>query len=149
MGAVPASTARHSPHLGVAEAVSAPPPTLAWLWLRLRPTSLVGLAARRSRAGGRRAAGKMRQSRETADMNRLEQFANVLDAIRHGAAVSPGVPGRLPRRVHGWPFRTMFGVDPTRCEARGCDLRPTIADGEGWFEAVNWGWRRARRASAS
>jgi hypothetical protein len=73
-------------------------------------------------------------------MNRLEQFADVLDAI-------PPWRGRVPQGYLAdflgvftdGRFRTMFGVDPDALAEREVETRAlTIADGEGWFEAVNW-----------
>jgi hypothetical protein len=73
-------------------------------------------------------------------MNRLEQFAGVLDAI-------PPWRGRVPRGYLAdflgvftdGRFRTMFGVDPDALAERELATRAlTIADGEPWFEAVNW-----------
>ncbi len=73
-------------------------------------------------------------------MNRLEQFADVLDAI-------PPWRGRVPKGYLAdflgvftdGRFRTMFGVDPDALEEREVETRAlTIADSEGWFEAVNW-----------
>ena len=73
-------------------------------------------------------------------MNRLEQFADVLDAI-------PPWRGRVPQGYLAdflgvftdGRFRTMFGVDPDALAERELATRaPTIADGEDWFEAVNW-----------
>src|SRR6185503_61470 len=75
-----------------------------------------------------------------AGMNRLEQFADVLDAI-------PPWRGRVPQGYLAdflgvftdGRFRTMFGVDPDALAEREVETRAlTIADGEGWFEAVNW-----------
>jgi len=73
-------------------------------------------------------------------MNRLEQFADVLDAI-------PPWRGRVPQGYLAdflgvftdGRFRAMFGVDPHALAEREVETRAlTIADGEGWFEAVNW-----------
>ena len=73
-------------------------------------------------------------------MNRLEQFADLLDAI-------PPWRGRVPRGYLAdflgvftdGRFRTMFGVDPDALAEREVATRaPAIADGEYWFEVVNW-----------
>jgi hypothetical protein len=73
-------------------------------------------------------------------MNNLLDYANVFDGI---------VPwsGEVPRgylvdflgTVTDATFRTMFGIDPNTVGGGYQQTRaPTIEDGEGWFEAVNW-----------
>jgi hypothetical protein len=73
-------------------------------------------------------------------MNNLLDYANVFDGI---------VPwsGEVPRgylvdflgTLTDATFRTMFGIDPNTVGGGHQQTRvPTIEDGEGWFEAVNW-----------
>jgi len=73
-------------------------------------------------------------------MNNLTQFANVFDGIKPWS-------GHVPRgylvdflgTLTDARFRIMFGVDPARVGGGAVTTRlPIIADGEGWFEAVNW-----------
>src|ERR1700704_4805195 len=73
-------------------------------------------------------------------MNNIKEYANVFDGIKPWS-------GQVPRgyivdflgTLTDARFRVMFGVDPATVGGSAVTTRlPIIADGEGWFEAVNW-----------
>jgi hypothetical protein len=73
-------------------------------------------------------------------MNNMKEYANVFDGIKPWS-------GQVPRgyivdflgTLTDARFRVMFGVDPATVGGGAVTTRlPIIADGEGWFEAVNW-----------
>ncbi len=73
-------------------------------------------------------------------MNDLRSYADVFANIKPWSGEVPrGYLVDFLGTLTTAEFRTMFGVDP-RLVGGGhkTTLRPTIADGEGWFEAVNW-----------
>ena len=73
-------------------------------------------------------------------MNNLQDYANVFDGIRPWAGKVPkGYLVDFLGILTDAKFRVMFGVDPGTTGGDAVQTRlPTIQDGEGWFEAVNW-----------
>jgi len=73
-------------------------------------------------------------------MNDLQAYANIFDGIRPWAGHVPsGYQVDFLGTLTDAKFRSMWGVDPK--SAGGAHVQtqvPTIKDGEGWFEAVNW-----------
>jgi hypothetical protein len=73
-------------------------------------------------------------------MNELKDYANIFEGIRpFTGPVSGGyLIDFLGTRTDA-NFRTMFGVEPASVGGGRVQTNvPTITDGEGWFEAVNW-----------
>jgi hypothetical protein len=73
-------------------------------------------------------------------MNKLKDYANIFDGIQpFSGPVSGGyLVDFLGTRTDA-NFRTMFGVEPSAVGGASVQTNvPTITDGEGWFEAVNW-----------
>jgi hypothetical protein len=73
-------------------------------------------------------------------MNELKDYANIFEGIQpFSGAVSGGyLVDFLGTRTDA-NFRSMFGVEPDKVGGGPVQTSvPTIADGEGWFEAVNW-----------
>ena len=73
-------------------------------------------------------------------MNRLQTYANVFDGLKPWAGQVPkGYLVDFLGVLTDANFRTMFGVNPDKVGGDYQNTRfPTIEDGEGWFEAVNW-----------
>jgi hypothetical protein len=73
-------------------------------------------------------------------MNDLQEYANIFDGIQPWSGfVPPGFQIDFMGTLTDGKFRTMFGVDPSAIGGAKVQTRlPTIGDGEGWFEAVNW-----------
>lgn len=73
-------------------------------------------------------------------MNKLLDYANVFDGLKPWAGQVPkGCLVDFLGVLTDAKFRTMFGVDPNNVGGGYQETRlPTIEDGEGWFEAVNW-----------
>lgn len=73
-------------------------------------------------------------------MNNLQDYAKIFDGLKPWAGQVPkGYLVDFLGVLTDANFRTMFGVDPTKTGGDYQETRlPTIADGEGWFEAVNW-----------
>ncbi len=72
--------------------------------------------------------------------NDIKAYANLFDGIKPWS-------GQVPRgylvdflgTLTDARFRTIFGVDPASVGGGAVTTKvPTIADGEGWFEAANW-----------
>src|SRR5215208_3315290 len=73
-------------------------------------------------------------------MNELKDYANIFEGIQpFTGPVSGGyLIDFLGTRTDA-NFRTMFGVEPASVGGGPVQTNvPTIIDGEGWFEAVNW-----------
>ena len=73
-------------------------------------------------------------------MNELKDYANIFEGIQPFAGeVSGGyLVDFLGTRTNA-DFRSMFGVEPASVGGASVQTNvPTITDGEGWFEAVNW-----------
>jgi hypothetical protein len=73
-------------------------------------------------------------------MNELKNYANIFEGIQpFTGPVSGGyLIDFLGTRTDA-NFRTMFGVEPASVGGGPVQTNvPTITDGEGWFEAVNW-----------
>lgn len=70
----------------------------------------------------------------------FHSFANVFDGVRPWSGNVPlGYSVDFLGTLTDAKFRTMFGVDPAKVGGQYTETRlPTIGDGEGWFEAVNW-----------
>jgi hypothetical protein len=73
-------------------------------------------------------------------MNDLTQYANVFDGITPWAGTPPaGFTVDFVGTLIDIKFRTIYQVHPDLIGGKFVQTRaPTIADGEGWFEAVNW-----------
>lgn len=73
-------------------------------------------------------------------MNKLEDYANFFDGVKPWSGHVPkGYMVTFVGTLIDARFRTMFGVDPDKVGGGHVDTKlPTIAEGEGWFEAVNW-----------
>jgi hypothetical protein len=73
-------------------------------------------------------------------MNDLQAYANPFNGIQPWAGHVPsGYQVDFLGTLTDGNFRVMFGVDPSRIGGAHVQTRlPTIKDGEGWFEAVNW-----------
>src|SRR5882672_5179972 len=74
------------------------------------------------------------------EMNDLSKHANIFEGIRPFLGYVPqGYLVDFLGSLTDARFRTVFGVDPLSVGGGEVQTRlPTIADGEGWFEAVNW-----------
>lgn len=73
-------------------------------------------------------------------MNRLEDYATVFDGVAPWAGDVPkGYLVDFTGALIDARFRAMFGLDPeTVGGSHQQTAAPTIVDGEGWFEAVDW-----------
>jgi len=73
-------------------------------------------------------------------MNDLQNYAHIFDDIRPFSGHVPlGYQVDFLGTLTDANFRTMFGVNPSTVGGGTVQTRlPTIEDGEGWFEAVNW-----------
>lgn len=73
-------------------------------------------------------------------MNRIADYSNVFDGINAWTGLVPrGYLVDFVGTLTDANFRVMFGVNPAEVGGGYQETRlPTIADGEGWFEAVNW-----------
>lgn len=73
-------------------------------------------------------------------MNKLQDYANVFDGLKPWAGQVPkGYLVDFLGTLTDAKFRVMFGIDPGTTGGDYIQTRlPTIEDGEGWFEAVNW-----------
>jgi hypothetical protein len=74
------------------------------------------------------------------DVNKLQDYANVFDGVKPWAGQVPkGYLVDFLGTITDAKFRVMFGIDPETTGGDYLQTRlPTIEDGEGWFEAVNW-----------
>src|SRR5262245_26705418 len=83
--------------------------------------------------------------------NDIKEYANVFDGIKpFSGPVPKGYMVDFLGTLTDARFRTIFGVDPGQVGGGVVStVVPTIADGEGWFEAVNWGLPPAMRATAT
>src|SRR5215467_1043496 len=83
-------------------------------------------------------------------MNDLAHYENIFEGIKPWSGRVPaGYLVDFLGTLTDARFHAMYGVDPTRAGGEILTTRlPTIADGEGWFEAVNWvsTAREARRS---
>lgn len=95
-------------------------------------TSAAPASTRRSTAGGE--PGKRAQA------NDLGAYAGVFTEITPWSGVVPkGYFVDFLGTLTPAEFRVMFGVSPNSVGGAHEETRiPSIADGEGWFEAVNW-----------
>lgn len=73
-------------------------------------------------------------------MNDLEKYANAFADVRPWAGqVPPGYLVDFIGTLTDAEFRVSSGVEPATVGGRYVETKaPTIADGEEWFEAVNW-----------
>jgi hypothetical protein len=73
-------------------------------------------------------------------MSDLKGYANVFDGIKPFAGQVPaGFAVDFLGTLTDANFRTMWGIDPKAVGGSAVETKvPTIADGEGWFEAANW-----------
>jgi hypothetical protein len=73
-------------------------------------------------------------------MNDIKEYANIFDGIKpFSGQVPKGYMVDFFGTLTDARFRTMFGVDPDKVGGGTVTTSlPTIEDGEGWFEAVNW-----------
>src|SRR5262245_59325746 len=73
-------------------------------------------------------------------MNDLAHYENIFEGIKPWSGRVPaGYLVDFLGTLTDARFRAMYGVDPTRAGGEILTTRlPTIADGEAWFEAVNW-----------
>ncbi len=73
-------------------------------------------------------------------MSDLKGYANIFDGIKPFAGEVPrGFAVDFIGALTDANFRTMWGVDPATTGGTFVETKlPTIADGEGWFEAANW-----------
>lgn len=73
-------------------------------------------------------------------MNDIEKFADVFDCINPYSGTPPkGFMVDFLGILTDAKFRVDFGVDPEKTGGKKVATKvPTIEDGEGWFEAVNW-----------
>src|SRR5262245_21822142 len=73
-------------------------------------------------------------------MNDLPAYADVFSGITPWSGEVPkGYLVDFLGTLTAADFRVMFGVDPSVEGGRAVATRlPTIEDGEGWFEMVNW-----------
>jgi hypothetical protein len=73
-------------------------------------------------------------------VNKLQDYANVFDGLKPWAGQVPkGYLVDFLGTLTDARFRVMFGIDPRTTGGDYVQTRlPTIEDGEGWFEAVNW-----------
>ena len=80
------------------------------------------------------------QPYQSPAMNDLGAYANVFAGITPWSGTVPeGYLVDFLGTLTSADFRVMFGVDPKSVGGRHETTRlPTIADGEGWFESVNW-----------
>src|SRR3977135_1439304 len=87
--------------------------------------------------------GNVRQGSSLATdkgMNNLEEYADVFAGITPWSGLVPnGYLVDFLGTLTTADFRIMFGIDPKTVGGVLVTTRlPTIGDGEGWFEAVNW-----------
>ena len=77
---------------------------------------------------------------ERLNVNNLQDYANVFDGIKPWAGEVPkGYLVDFLGILTDAKFCVTFGVDPATTGGDFAQTRlPTIEDGEGWFEAVNW-----------
>ena len=73
-------------------------------------------------------------------MSDLKNYANVFDGIKpFSGQVPSGFAVDFLGTLTDANFRTMWGIDPKTTGGGAVETKvPTIADGEGWFEAANW-----------
>jgi hypothetical protein len=73
-------------------------------------------------------------------MSDLKDYANIFDGIKPFVGEVPhGYTVDFLGTLTDANFRTMWGVDPKTSGGTVIETQvPTIADGEGWFEAANW-----------
>lgn len=73
-------------------------------------------------------------------MNNLQDYANIFDGLKPWAGQVPkGYLVDFLGTLTDANFRVMFDIDPAKTGGAYEQTRlPTIEDGEGWFEAVNW-----------
>src|SRR5262245_8433762 len=73
-------------------------------------------------------------------MNELAKYVDVFDGITPWAGTPPaGFTADFVGTLIDLKFRTIYEVHPDLVGGKFIQTRaPTIADGEGWFEAVNW-----------
>lgn len=73
-------------------------------------------------------------------MSDLKDYANVFDGIKPFVGEVPrGFTVDFLGTLTDANFRTMWGIDPKTTGGTVVETKvPTIADGEGWFEAANW-----------
>jgi hypothetical protein len=73
-------------------------------------------------------------------MSDLKGYANVFDGIKPFAGQVPkGFTVDFLGTLTDANFRSMWGIDPSNTGGGEIQTQvPTIADGEGWFEAANW-----------
>src|ERR1700739_1998768 len=73
-------------------------------------------------------------------MNKLDRFAGAFNDIKPWSGEVPlGYLVDFFGTLTDANFRVMFGVDPSKVGGGSVQTRlPTIEDGEGWFEMVNW-----------
>ena len=73
-------------------------------------------------------------------MNDLQAYANIFADIRPWSGQLPaGYTVDFIGALTNLRFRTVFSVDPVLVGGKYVQTRlPTLSDGEGWFETVNW-----------
>lgn len=81
-----------------------------------------------------------RQTAKETKMSDLKGYANIFDGIKPFAGDVPrGFNVDFIGTLIDANFRSMWGVDPKSAGGHFVQTKvPTIADGEGWFEAANW-----------